>query len=166
MSENSNIPSNTPENTKPPEQQDVIRLLQQAHAKQQGFIQRLGVWNAGLIGAALFILLILVEQGLYLPPWVKVVSLALIGSTKLLMWWWTHRRHQRDSFEAFYRNFSRNSHLDELRYAVDLMRNEEQTEQNERSEDGNEGRKNITKKFDVETMCQSNLKEYRRLVKK
>ena len=31
---------------------------------------------------------------------------------------------------------------------------------------GNEGRKNITKKFDVETMCQSNLKEYRRLVKK
>tara|TARA_B100000989_G_scaffold40610_1_gene25766 strand:- start:362 stop:1519 length:1158 start_codon:yes stop_codon:yes gene_type:complete len=31
---------------------------------------------------------------------------------------------------------------------------------------GNEGRKNITKKFDVETMCQSNLKEYRRLIKK
>ena len=29
---------------------------------------------------------------------------------------------------------------------------------------GNEGRKNITKKFDVEIMCQSNLKEYRRLV--
>ena len=31
---------------------------------------------------------------------------------------------------------------------------------------GNEGRKNITKKFDVETMCQSNLKEYKRLIKK
>ena len=31
---------------------------------------------------------------------------------------------------------------------------------------GIEGRKNITKKFDVETMCQSNLKEYRRLIKK
>ena len=30
----------------------------------------------------------------------------------------------------------------------------------------NEGRKNITKKFDVETMCQSNLKEYKRLIKK
>ena len=30
---------------------------------------------------------------------------------------------------------------------------------------GNEGRKNITKKFDVETMCQSNLKEYKRLKK-
>ena len=30
---------------------------------------------------------------------------------------------------------------------------------------GNEGRKNVTKKFDVETMCQSNLKEYKRLVK-
>ena len=30
---------------------------------------------------------------------------------------------------------------------------------------GNEGRKNITKKFDVETMCQSNLKEYKRLIK-
>ena len=30
---------------------------------------------------------------------------------------------------------------------------------------GNEGRKNITKKFDVDTMCQSNLKEYKRLIK-
>ena len=30
---------------------------------------------------------------------------------------------------------------------------------------GNEGRKNVTKKFDVETMCQSNLKEYRKLIK-
>ena len=26
-------------------------------------------------------------------------------------------------------------------------------------------RKNVTKKFDVETMCQSNLKEYRKLIK-
>ena len=30
---------------------------------------------------------------------------------------------------------------------------------------GNEGRKNVTKKFDVETMCQSNLIEYKRLIK-
>ena len=30
---------------------------------------------------------------------------------------------------------------------------------------GNEGRKNVTKKFDVETMCRSNLKEYKRLIK-
>ena len=30
---------------------------------------------------------------------------------------------------------------------------------------GNEGRKNIIKKFDIETMCQSNLKEYKRLIK-
>ena len=30
---------------------------------------------------------------------------------------------------------------------------------------GNEGRKNITKKFDVETMCSSNLNEYRKLLK-
>jgi glycosyltransferase involved in cell wall biosynthesis len=30
---------------------------------------------------------------------------------------------------------------------------------------GNEGRKNITKKFDVEIMCQSNLKEYKKLIK-
>ena len=29
---------------------------------------------------------------------------------------------------------------------------------------GNEGRKNIAKKFDVETMCQSNLKEYKKLI--
>ena len=30
---------------------------------------------------------------------------------------------------------------------------------------GNEGRKNVIKKFDVETMCQSNLKEYIKLIK-
>ena len=31
---------------------------------------------------------------------------------------------------------------------------------------GNEGRKNVTKKFDVEIMCDSNLKEYKKLIKK
>ena len=31
---------------------------------------------------------------------------------------------------------------------------------------GNEGRKNITKKFDVETMCETNLNEYKKLLKK
>ena len=30
---------------------------------------------------------------------------------------------------------------------------------------GNEGRKNIIKKFDVEVMCDSNLREYRKLIK-
>ena len=30
---------------------------------------------------------------------------------------------------------------------------------------GNEGRKNITKKFDIEVMCDSNLREYKKLVK-
>ena len=31
---------------------------------------------------------------------------------------------------------------------------------------GNEGRKNVTKKFDVEVMCDSNLREYKKLFKK
>ena len=31
---------------------------------------------------------------------------------------------------------------------------------------GNEGRKNVTKKFDVEIMCDSNLREYKKLLKK
>ena len=30
---------------------------------------------------------------------------------------------------------------------------------------GNEGRKNVTKKFDVELMCDSNLREYKKLLK-
>ena len=30
---------------------------------------------------------------------------------------------------------------------------------------GNEGRKNVSKKFDVEVMCDSNLREYRKLLK-
>ena len=31
---------------------------------------------------------------------------------------------------------------------------------------GNEGRKNVTKKLDVEIMCDSNLREYKKLLKK
>ena len=30
---------------------------------------------------------------------------------------------------------------------------------------GNEGRKNVTKKFDIEVMCESNLREYKKLLK-
>jgi len=40
-----------------------------------------------------------------------------------------------------------------------------QLSQEELKSIGNEGRKNITKKFDVEIMCQSNLKEYKKLIK-
>ena len=40
-----------------------------------------------------------------------------------------------------------------------------QLSQDELKSIGNEGRKNVTKKFDVETMCQSNLKEYKKLIK-
>ena len=40
-----------------------------------------------------------------------------------------------------------------------------QLSQDELKSMGNEGRKNITKKFDVETMCDSNLKEYIKLLK-
>ena len=29
---------------------------------------------------------------------------------------------------------------------------------------GNEGRKNVAKKFDVDSMCESNLREYKKLL--
>jgi len=41
-----------------------------------------------------------------------------------------------------------------------------QLSQDELKSMGNEGRKNIIKKFDVETMCDTNLNEYRKLLKK
>ncbi len=41
-----------------------------------------------------------------------------------------------------------------------------QLSQEELKSMGNEGRKNITKKFDVETMCDTNLSEYKKLLKK
>jgi glycosyltransferase involved in cell wall biosynthesis len=40
-----------------------------------------------------------------------------------------------------------------------------QLSQDELKAMGNEGRKNITKKFDVETMCDTNLNEYKKLLK-
>ena len=40
-----------------------------------------------------------------------------------------------------------------------------QLTQDELKSIGNEGRKNVTKKFDVETMCYINLNEYKKLLK-
>jgi glycosyltransferase involved in cell wall biosynthesis len=41
-----------------------------------------------------------------------------------------------------------------------------QLTQDELKSIGNEGRKNIIKKFDVETMCHTNLNEYKKLLNK
>jgi hypothetical protein len=85
----------------------------------------LGLWNAGLVGLALFLVLLLLEQQFYLNPWVKSVGLAVIASTKLFSLWWTRQKGPESSFEEFYRQFSRQSGLEELRYAVDLMQAED-----------------------------------------
>ena len=67
----------------------------------------------------------LLEQQFYLDPWVKSVGLAVIASTKLFSLWWTRQKGPQSSFEEFYRQFSRQSGLEELRYAVDLMQAED-----------------------------------------
>ncbi len=54
---------------------------------------------------------------------------------------------------------------DDPRELAKILNTVIQLSQDELNSIGKEGRKNITKKFDVETMCQSNLKEYRRLIK-
>ena len=54
---------------------------------------------------------------------------------------------------------------DDPRELAKILNTVIQLSQDELKSMGNEGRKNITKKFDVETMCQSNLKEYKKLIK-
>ena len=54
---------------------------------------------------------------------------------------------------------------DDPRELAKILNTVIQLSQDELKSMGNEGRKNITKKFDVEIMCQSNLKEYKRLIK-
>ena len=54
---------------------------------------------------------------------------------------------------------------DDPRELAKILNTVMQLSQEELKSMGNEGRKNITKKFDVEIMCQSNLKEYKRLIK-
>ena len=54
---------------------------------------------------------------------------------------------------------------DDPRELAKILNTVIQLSQDELKSMGNEGRKNVTKKFDVETMCQSNLKEYRKLIK-
>jgi hypothetical protein len=69
--------------------------------------------------------LLLLEQQFYLAPWIKGIGLTAIATTKLFSLWWTRRQGQQKSFEEFYRQFSRQSGLEELRYAVDLMQSED-----------------------------------------
>ena len=54
---------------------------------------------------------------------------------------------------------------DDPRELAKILNTVIQLSQDELKSMGNEGRKNIAKKFDVETMCQSNLKEYKKLIK-
>ncbi len=103
----------------------LIGSLQKAHQNSLAQRKTLGLWNAGLVGLALFLVLLLLEQQFYLAPWVKGLGLAAIATTKLFSLWWTRRQGQEKSFEEFYRQFSRQSGLEELRYAVDLMQSED-----------------------------------------
>ena len=110
---------------KPNSENPLILSLQKAHRQTQAQRTTLGLWNAGLVGLTLFLVLLLLEQQFYLDPWVKSVGLAAIASTKLFSLWWTRQKGTQSSFEEFYRHFSRQSGLEELRYAVDLMQSEE-----------------------------------------
>ena len=103
----------------------LIRSLEKAHKQSQTQRTTLGLWNAGLVGLTLFLVLLLLEQQFYLDPWVKSVGLAVIASTKLFSLWWTRQKEPQSSFEEFYCQFSRQSGLEELRYAVDLMQAED-----------------------------------------
>jgi DNA polymerase III delta prime subunit len=114
------------------EQQAVVRSLKSAFGKSQKLSSSLGFWNAGLIGASLFIVLILIEQLLYLDPWLKTLALGAIASTKLGLWWWSSRHQPKENFQEFYRNFSKQSQLEELRYAVDLIQQGGNTELQQR----------------------------------
>ena len=103
----------------------LIRSLQKAHRQSLAQRTTLGLWNAGLVGLALFLVLLLLEQQFYLAPWIKGLGLGAIAATKLFSLWWTRRHDRPTRFEEFYRQFSRQSGLEELRYAVDLMQSED-----------------------------------------
>ena len=103
----------------------LIRSLQKAHRQSLAKRTTLGLWNAGLVGLALFLVLLLLEQQFYLAPWIKGLGLAAIATSKLFSLWWTRRHDRPTRFEEFYRQFSRQSGLEELRYAVDLMQSED-----------------------------------------
>ncbi len=103
----------------------LIRSLQKAHRNSLAQRTTLGLWNAGLVGLALFLVLLLLEQQFYLAPWLKGLGLTATATSKLFSLWWTRRQDQQKSFEEFYRQFSRQSGLEELRYAVDLMQSED-----------------------------------------
>lgn len=103
----------------------LILSLQKAHRQSLAQRTTLGLWNAGLVGLALFLVLLLLEQQFYLAPWIKGLGLAAIATSKLFSLWWTRRHDRPTRFEEFYRQFSRQSGLEELRYAVDLMQSED-----------------------------------------
>ena len=102
----------------------LIHSLQKGYKQSQAQRTRLGLWNAGLVSLLLFLNLLLLEQQFYLAPWIKGLSLVAIAAMTLFSLLWTRQQGAQLSFEEFYRHFSRQSGLEELRYAVDLMQTE------------------------------------------
>ena len=102
----------------------LIRRLQKGHKQSQAQQTRLGFWNAGLVSLLLFLVLLLLEHQFYLAHWIKSLGLVAIVAMTLFSLSWTRQQGAQLSFEEFYRHFSRQSGLEELRYAVDLMQTE------------------------------------------
>ena len=111
-------------NTLPNTHSQLIKSLLKAHDKSIRQRTGLGLWNAGLASLISFLVLLFLEQQFYLSPWTKGLGLLAIAATTVCYLWWTRQQGPQLSFEEFYRHFSRQSGLEELRYAVDLMQME------------------------------------------
>ncbi len=137
----------------------LIRSLQKAHRQSLAQRTTLGLWNAGLVGLALFLVLLLLEQQFYLAPWIKGLSLTAIAATKLFSLWWIRQHDRTTRFEEFYRQFSRQSGLEELRYAVDLMQSEDAKKKAEDNSDSSTASVSTIQKAFIDAAILQNLEQ-------
>lgn len=78
------------------------------------------LFGAFIVLISWLLLILLVEESLFLNPSIKAISFILLSTFFLFALYKGLKEIRPQSFESFYRKFSRSSKLEELKYALDL----------------------------------------------
>lgn len=101
----------------------VKQILRKAHHSLNSRKYQLVAWRSLLVVFAGVITFILAEQLFYLSAEVKTTLIFVLLAIGAIIGWRSFAAIKTDQFSRFYREFSRNSQLDELKDALDLEQN-------------------------------------------
>ncbi len=98
------------------------KKLQYAHGLYRGRVSRNTIAVSVWMAAIWLVLFVLIETEFYLAPAIKIGSVIVLASLIGVVLWRKNQQTNDIDFLSFYRQFSKQSSLKELRYALDLER--------------------------------------------